>query len=115
MNLWVVLIIGALVGMIIGASVFFAPGEPYKVQVFFASTIKESLVSLLTGFSLNANSSWWQGVGIGILYGLAFSLVVFLAEGGFKKSKDAPYLLGGGVVAGAVIGLCIVSFGFIRS
>lgn len=105
MNTIIVLIIGILVGGLAGGSIFFVREEPYKVETFLATTLRSVLVSLLTGFSLNALSLWWQAVGFGSLYGLATILVVFLAEGGFKKGKDAPYLLIGGVVTGAVIGL----------
>jgi hypothetical protein len=105
MNTFVVLIIGGVVGALSGASLFFVPEEPNKVQTFLASTLRCLLVSLLTGFSLNPVSSWWQGLGFGCLYGLATILIVILAEGGFKKGKEALYLLVGGVVTGAVIGL----------
>lgn len=105
MNTIVVLLIGAVVGGLSGASLFFVREEPYKVQTFLASTLRCILVSLLTGFSLSPVSAWWQGLGFGSLYGLATILVVILAEGGFKKGKDAPYQLIGGLVTGAVIGL----------
>jgi hypothetical protein len=105
MNTIVVLLIGAVVGAASGASLFFVPAEPYKVETFLASTLRCILVSLLTGLSLNAVSSWWHGLAFGATYGLATVLVVFLAEGGFKKGRDAPYLLVGGLVTGAVIGL----------
>jgi hypothetical protein len=105
MNTMIVLLIGGLVGALSGGSLFFVREEPYKVETFLATTIRSILVSLLTGFSLNPLSVWWQELGFGSLYGLATILVVFLAEGGFKKSRDAPYIMIGGVVTGAVIGL----------
>jgi len=112
MNTIIILIIGAVVGGLSGASLFFVPEEPYKVQTFLASVIRCMLVSLLTGFSLSPIGLWWQGLGFGCLYGLATILVVILAEGGFKKRKEAQYLLIGGVVTGAVIGLLDVFLGF---
>jgi hypothetical protein len=105
MNAILVLLIGGVVGALSGASLFFVRGEPYKVETFLATTLRSILVSLLTGFSLSPASLWWQGLGFGVLYGVATILVVIFAEGGFKRSKDAPYLLIGGVATGAVIGL----------
>jgi len=112
MNSIVVLLIGGVVGALSGSSLFFVPAEPYKVETFLATTLRSMLVSLLTGFSLGPVNLWWQGLGLGSLYGLATTLVVFLAEGGFKKSKDGPYLLIGGVVTGGIIGLLDVFLAF---
>ena len=114
MNTIIVILIGGVVGMLSGGSLFFVPEEPYKVETFLASTLRCILASLLTGFSLGSQSSWWHGLGFGILYGLASTLVVFLAEGGFKKGRDAPYLLIGGLATGAAIGLLDVFLAFSR-
>ena len=112
MNLTLVLLIGAIVGALEGVSIFFAPEEPYKLEIFLAATLKGLLVGLLTGLSLNAQSLWWQGLGYGLLYGLALALVVFLAKGGFRKAHDAPYVLLGGAITGAIAGWLIVGIAF---
>lgn len=113
MNLVMVLAIGALVGALTGISIFaFAPGEPYKVQTTLATILRKILTSLLTAYSLGAVPSWIGGLGWGSLYGLATSLVVVLAEGGFNKGKDALYVLIGGVITGAIIGLFDVLLAF---
>ena len=109
MNLALVLIIGGTVGALEGATIFFEPAEPYKVEILLAATLKNMLVSLTTGLSLTTLSNWWNGVSYGALYGLAFGLVVFLAKGAFK-SKDAPYVVPSGVITGAVTGLLLVKF-----
>ncbi len=111
MNLMIVIATGFTIGILLGASIFFEPKEPYKLEIMIASTIRNILVALLIGFSLSAKSSWYSGVGYGLLYGFAFGLVVFLAKGGFK-SKDAPYVIPGSAIAGALIGLIIVNYGF---
>ena len=111
MNLAVVLTTGLIVGLLIGGSIFFEPREPYKFEIFAASTIRSILVALLIGFSLTSRSSWYAGAGYGLLYGFVSGLMVFLAKGGFK-SKDAPYVVLGASVAGIVLGLLIVNFGF---
>ena len=102
MNLLAVLIIGGVMGAVEGGSVFFAPEEPYKTEILLAATLKGILVSLLTGLSLNSQSLWWYGAGLGCLYGLVFAFVVFLAKGGIR-SKDAPYVVPSGLVTGGII------------
>ena len=114
MNVIVVVVIGAIIGAIDGVGIFFAPGEPFKTEIFLAAILKGILVSLLTGMSLTTNSAWWHGAGYGLLYGLAFALVIFLAKGGFK-SKDAPYVVPSGAILGVVTGLLLVKFVFLRS
>jgi hypothetical protein len=111
MNLVIVIGTGLVFGLLLGASIFFEPREPYKIEIMFASTIRSTLVALLTGFSLSSHSSWYGGAGFGLLYGFAFGLVVFLAKGGFK-SKDAPYVVPGSTLSGGLIGLIIVNYGF---
>lgn len=111
MNLIIVIITGFTIGLLLGASIYFEPKEPYKFEIMIASTIRNILVALITGFSLSSDSSWYSGVGLGLLYGFAFGLVVFLAKGGFK-SKDAPYVVLGATFAGGLTGLIIVNYGF---
>jgi hypothetical protein len=107
MNFLMVGLIGLVLGVLGGIGIFFEPKEPYKWQILFASTLKGILVALLTGFSLSATTRWWVAMAAGALYGLAFSLVVYLAKGG-PKSGDAPYIIPSGIVTGALIGLFIV-------
>src|SRR4051812_933638 len=104
MNLVALLTIGAVLGAIDGAGIFFEPKEPYKWQILAAATLKGVLVALLTGSAFSATTQWWSAMGMGALYGFAFSLVVYLAKGG-RKSGDAPYVIPGGIVTGALIGL----------
>lgn len=111
MNLATVIVTGSIIGLLLGASIFFEPKEPYKLEIMFASTIRSLLVALLTGFSLSSQSSWHAGAGFGLLYGFAFGLVVFLAKGGFK-SKDAPYVVPMSTVSGGLIGLITVNYAF---
>ena len=48
---------------------------------------------------------------IGALYGLAFSLVIYLAKGG-PTSGDAPYVIPSGIVTGGLMGLFIIMWAF---
>jgi hypothetical protein len=107
MNFLAVVIVGALLGALDGAGIFFEPKEPYKWQILFAATLKGILVALLTGFSLTTTTRWWSAMITGALYGLAFSLVIYLAKGG-PVSGDAPYVIPSGIITGGLIGLFLV-------
>ena len=87
---------------------------PYKLEIFFAASLKAMLVSLITGLSLKRDSRWWRGAGYGSLYGFAFALVVFLAKGAFK-SMDAPYVVPSGVVMGLITGVLVAKFALRKS
>ena len=86
-------------------------GEPYKIEITLAATLKGILISLLTGLSLGPGSSWLRGAGFGVLYGFAFGLVIFLAKGALK-SKDAPYVVPTSIVTGLITGLLVAKFAF---
>jgi hypothetical protein len=111
MNLLAVVIIGTVFGALDGVGIFFEPKEPYKWQILFAATLKGVLVALLTGFSLTVTTRWWSAMATGALYGLAFSLVIFLAKGG-SKSGAAPYVIPSGIITGGLIGVVIVMWAF---
>jgi len=110
----VVLVIGAVVGTLDGVGIFYAPAEPYKIEIFLAAILKGILVSLLIGLTLRAQRPWQHGLGYGLLYGLALALVVFLAKGAFR-SMDAPYVVPSGMVMGAITGLLVSRFAFHRN
>jgi tetrahydromethanopterin S-methyltransferase subunit E len=107
MNVLFVVIIGAVLGVLDGVGIFFEPKEPYKWQILFAATLKGVLVALLTGLSLATTTRWWSAMFTGAIYGLAFSLVIYLAKGG-PTSGDAPYVIPSGIITGGLIGLFIV-------
>ena len=54
---------------------------------------------------------WWSAMAIGAIYGLAFSLVIYLAKGG-PTSGDAQYVIPIGIVTGGLMGLFIVMWAF---
>jgi hypothetical protein len=112
MNIGFVILIGGVAGFLDGVGIFFEPKEPYKIEILFAAILKGILVSVVTGLSLTARSTWWQASGFGLLYGFLFALVIFLAKGAFK-SKDAPYVVPSGVVLGLLTGLAIWKFGLV--
>jgi hypothetical protein len=99
MRVFNVVLIGAVLGALDGVGIFFEPKEPYKWQILGAATLKGILAALLTAFSLSVTMRWWAAAGIGMFYGLAMSLVVYLAKGG-PKSGDAPYVIPSGIITG---------------
>ena len=107
MSLPTVILIGAVLGGLEGATIFFEPREPYKWQILCAATLGSVLVALLTGFTVTAHTRWWYAILIGALYGFALALVVYLAKGG-PKSGDAPYVIPSGIIRGGVTGLFIL-------
>jgi hypothetical protein len=111
MNFLTVILIGVVIGALDGVGIFFEPKEPYKWQILCAATLKGVLVALITGFSLAATARWWTAMVIGALYGLAFSLVIYLAKGG-PTSGDAPYVVPSGIVTGGLMGLFILMWAF---
>ena len=111
MNIIIVLLIGGVIGAVDGVGIFFAPEEPYKIEIFVAAILKGILVSVITALSLGSSRAWWQGGLIGAFYGCAFALVIFLAKGAFK-SKDAPYVVPSGIIFGFINGLLLFEFAF---
>ena len=56
MTLFIAVLIGAVLGAIDGAGIFFATEEPYKLQIFLAATLKGAMVGILTFMA--AHSPW---------------------------------------------------------
>ena len=106
MNVSRIIGIGAVVGVLDGVGIFFAPGEPYPVEILTAAILKGILVAVMVGLALRPGTTWVRGAGVGAVYGLLFALVVFFAKGGFR-SMDAPYVVPAGILFGGVTGILI--------
>ena len=111
MRLIQVIGVGAAVGALAGAGIFFAPNEPYPLEIFLASTLRVSLVALVTALTLREKCSWLKGLGYGLLYGLVTGVIVFLSKGGIK-SMDAPFVIPSALITGAIVGVLIARYGF---
>ena len=111
LNIPVVVLIGSVLGALGAAGIYFEPREPYKHQIIAAGTIRGTLVALLTGFSMSSESGWLTGLGLGMLYGALFGVVIYLAKGG-SASRDAPFVIPVSGLTGALSGLLIVWLAF---
>ena len=100
------LLVGALIGAINGTSIFFVKQEPNKIAVFFATTLRNAFVGMLTYYTLNAETKWWNALLSGTVYGIMLGLVVLLAKGGFKN-KHHLIILPFSAFTGAAIGLVL--------
>jgi hypothetical protein len=99
MSVLATLTIGAGVHALLGAGIFWAKEEPYKVQIFIATILKGLFAALLIAFSVQEleSATMWAGAMFGLFYGLAFGVVVFLAKG--ANFKTTLYLLVASVMA----------------
>jgi hypothetical protein len=80
------------------------------VKPVLATILKGFLVALLIGFSLKTSHEILVGGLYGLLYGVAFGLFVFLANG--ASFSTTPYLLSGSAVQGIATGILIAAFAF---
>ncbi len=110
MNMIRVAAIGIVVGALDGAGIFFAPGEPYPVEILVAAMLKGGLVAVMAGLVLRPGATWRRGGAIGSALGLLFASVVFFAKGGFR-SMDAPYVVASGFAFGALTGILVAKWG----
>ena len=114
MNIRITCLIGAIIGALDGVGIFWAPEEPYKVEILFAAIIKGVLVALMIVFALRQQKNSWRAMATGVLYGFLFAVVIFLAKGGIK-SMDAPFVVPSGIVMGALTGIMVNRFALPKS
>jgi hypothetical protein len=110
MSITTTLIVGAVVHAVIGAGIFFAPEEPHRALIFLATTLKGLLVALLIAFTIQSSPRVLSGALTGLLYGVSFGLVVFLAKG--ASFRSTPHLLGGSALQGVITGALVAVLAF---
>ena len=109
MDIWIILLIGIIVGALDGGGIFFVKKEPYKLEIFLAALLKSSLVSFMLSLLLSTSNTVWDSIWIGAVVGTLFALIVFLAKGAFA-SGDAPLVVPFGLVWGALTGYLVLIF-----
>jgi len=80
------ILLSGSIGGAMGATVFFAKDEPYKIEIVIASVIRNILVGILIAQSITlkfifAEPTLPVSLGYGTLYGFLSILVVFFLKG----------------------------------
>jgi hypothetical protein len=98
--------IGAAVGLMGVAAVYFDASASGRMKIVVASILRCMLVALLLTLSVTPQSSWPTAVGLGAVYGLwtASFVVLSKAEG---AGRHAVYILPSALATGAIIGASI--------
>jgi hypothetical protein len=81
MHVAIILGMGAALGAVSGAGIFFADGEPYKIEIFIAATLKGIFISFVTAISLHAPFFVWQTALVGAIYASSSHWWSFLPRG----------------------------------
>jgi len=111
MNIPVALAIGAVIGGLGAATVYFDPRVPARHWIVMAGTLNGAIVGLLIGFSLSPQSGWLTAAGVGIVYGVVTIAVVVLSKG-----KDAlghaVFMFPSAAITGALTGVLVGRYAF---
>ncbi len=111
MNLVIVVVIGAALGLLGAAGIYFDARVPNRHRIVIAGVIRGVLVALLTGFSMQWVEGWLAGVVFGLVYGGLMGLMLCLAK------EQAPwahaiYIIPVGAITGALSGLLILRLAY---
>ena len=98
--------IGAVLGFLGAAGIYYAPEEPYPGFITLAGTLSGVEIALLISAVVTRASSLGKCLGWGVTLGLLASATVFLAKGGWT-SWDAPFVVATGIVTGVILGPAI--------
>ncbi len=111
------LLLGALLGLIDGASAYLYPYEDVRAQIasiVIGSTFKGLLTGLVAGFVATRTRSLAIGIGVGLLVGLALSVAV----AAMPNEKGGHYwleIVPPGAALGAIVGFATQRFGRARA
>ena len=94
---------GAVVGFLETFSIWFVPEEPYPSFIVAGGTLNGMVTGFLIAAFVDRATSVPRALVTGAVCGLAASVTVYLAKGGWV-SNDAPYVVPAGVVMGLVLG-----------
>lgn len=106
MNLVIVVAIGAALGLLGAAGIYFDSRVPNRHRIVFAGVIRGVLVALLTGFSMQWVGGWVAGVILGLVYGGLMGLMLCLAKEQAPWTH-ASYIIPASAITGALSGLLI--------
>jgi hypothetical protein len=104
------LFLGALLGLIDGASAYLYPYPDVKaaiVGIMIGSTFKGLLTGLIAGWAARRFDSLAAGIGTGLVTGFILSSLIGLGDGG----KYYTLIVIPGTILGAVVGFAAQRFG----
>ncbi len=96
-------VVGAVLGFLATFSIWFVPEEPYPSFIVAAGTLNGVVTGFMIAAFVDRATSVPRSLVTGALCGLAASLTVYLAKGGWI-SNNAPYVVPAGVVIGLILG-----------
>ena len=102
-TLVLIAVAGAVVGFLETFSIWFVPDEPYPSFIVAAGTVGGVVKGFMIAAFVDRATSVPRALVTGALCGLAASVTVYLAKGGWI-SNDAPYVVPAGVVVGLILG-----------
>ncbi len=94
---------GAVVGFLETFSIWFVPEEPYPSFIVAAGMLNGVVTGFMIAAFVDRATSVPRALVTGAVCGLAASVTVYLAKGGWI-SNDAPYVVPAGVVVGLILG-----------
>ena len=97
---------GAVVGFLETFSIWFEPDEPYPSFIVAAGTINGVVTGFMIAAFVDRATSVPRALVTGALCGLAVSVTVYLAKGGWI-TNNAPYVVPAGVVLGLIMGAVV--------
>ncbi|MCH7797149.1 MAG: hypothetical protein IID28_01725 [Planctomycetes bacterium] len=95
--------VGAAVGLLAVFSIWFVPDEPYPSFIVAGGTLNGVVTGFLIAAFVDRATSVPRALVTGAVCGLAASVTVYLAKGGWI-SNDAPYVVPAGVAIGLILG-----------
>jgi hypothetical protein len=98
--------IGAALGLLGAAGIYFDKRVPSRHVIVAAGTLRGALVALTTGLSMSAQSGWLVGAGFGALYGALFGIMICLSKGAFAL-EHAQYIIPTSIVTGTLSGAIV--------
>jgi hypothetical protein len=104
------LAIGAVLGLVSTAGIYFDPRAGGKVQIICAGGIRGLLVALLVASTTPVLSDWLMATALGAIYGAVIGFMIVLSHGS-EARHHALYVLPPSVISGGLIGVLIGRLG----
>ena len=101
------LILGAILGLVDGASAWFTPDvRPMMMQIIIGSTVKGIMAGVAAGWFARKVNNLWAGVAFGLIVGLGLAYWVAAMQGKYYFEIMLP-----GSIVGAILGWATQRYG----